>query len=79
MRKSKDMKCEFCNSDTLSRSVRKQHWFKGRLYIVESVHAEVCPECGERYFHATTLDDIDRMIAQDHPVKEVLSVEVLTA
>ena len=73
------MKCEFCNSDTIHRSVRKQHWFKGRLYIVENVDAEVCPECGERYFHATTLDKIDQMIADDHPVKEILSVEVLTA
>ena len=73
------MKCEFCNSDTIRRSVRKQHWFKGRLYIVENVDAEVCPECGERYFHATTLDKIDQMITEDHPVKEILSVEVLTA
>ena len=73
------MKCEFCDSDTTSRWVKKQHWFKGRLYIVEHVEAEVCRECGERYFHATTLDNIDRMIASDHSVKEVLSVEVLTA
>ena len=73
------MKCEFCNGDTVTRSVKNQHWFSGRLYIVENVDAEVCPECGERYFHATTLDRIDGMIAQDHPVKELLSVEVLTA
>ncbi len=73
------MKCEFCNSDTIAKAVRKQHWYKGRLYIVENVEAEVCPECGERYFHATTLDAMDRMIAGEHAVKEVLSVEVLTA
>lgn len=73
------MQCEFCDADTVLRSVKKQHWFKGRLYIIEDVETEVCPECGERYFHATTLDAIDRMIAADHPVKEVLSVEVLTA
>ena len=73
------MKCEFCDSETALRLVKKQHWFKGRLYIVEDVEAEVCTECGERYFHATTLDAIDRMIGADHPVKEVLSVEVLTA
>jgi YgiT-type zinc finger domain-containing protein len=58
--------------------VRKQHWHNGRLYIVENVQAEVCSECGERYYHATTLDAIDRMIEADHPVKECLSVEVLT-
>ena len=73
------MKCESCNSDTLAKKVRKHHWLGGRLYIIENVDAEVCPECGERYFHATTLDKIDQMIASEHPVKEVLSVEVLTA
>ena len=29
------MKCEFCDADTVLRRVRKQHWHKGRLYIVE--------------------------------------------
>jgi YgiT-type zinc finger domain-containing protein len=71
------MKCEYCGAQTIHKKVRKQHWLKGKLYIVENVDAEVCPECGERYFHATTLDKIDNMIAEDHPVKEVLSVEVL--
>ncbi len=72
------MKCEFCNADTSLRKVKKQHWYKGKLYIVENVDAEVCTDCGERYFHATTLDKIDQMVAGDHPVKEVLSVEVLS-
>ncbi len=73
------MKCENCNGDTVSRRVRKQHWHKGRLYIIENVEAEVCPECGERYFHAAVLDKIDALIQGQHQVKEVLSVEVLTA
>jgi len=73
------MKCEFCSGETVSRKVRKQHWLKGRLYIVENVEAQVCPECGERYFHARTLDNIDAIIQGAHEVKEVLSVEVLTA
>ena len=73
------MKCEFCSADTVPKTVKKQHWHKGKLYIVENVDAQVCPECGERYFHATTLDAIDQMIAIDHPVKEILSVEVLMA
>jgi len=73
------MKCEFCNSNTALRKVRKQHWFKGRLYIIQNVEAEVCEECGERYFHASTLDKIDEMISGEHDVREVLSVEVLSA
>jgi YgiT-type zinc finger domain-containing protein len=73
------MKCEFCDGETASRKVRKQHWLNGRLYLVENVDAEVCLECGERYFHARILDKIDAMIQGDHKVKQVLSVEVLTA
>ncbi len=72
------MKCEFCNSETNRKKVRKQHWLKGKLYIVENVDAEVCKECGERYFHASTLDKIDDMIISEHDVKEVLTVEVLS-
>ncbi len=73
------MKCEFCTGETATRRVRKQHWRNGRLYIVDNVEAEVCQDCGERYFHARVLDRIDAMIDGEHEVKEVLSVEVLTA
>ncbi|OGP46793.1 MAG: hypothetical protein A3K30_07020 [Deltaproteobacteria bacterium RBG_13_51_10] len=73
------MKCEFCDSETSKKRVKKQHWLKGKLYIVENVEAEVCRQCGERYFHATTLDRIDKLVSGDHSVKAVLSVEVVSA
>jgi YgiT-type zinc finger domain-containing protein len=73
------MKCERCGSETKLKKVKKERWLKGRLYIVENVEAEVCHECGERYFHAATLDRIDEIIAGDHEVKKVLSVEVISA
>jgi YgiT-type zinc finger domain-containing protein len=71
------MKCEFCGGDTKIRRVKRQHWLNKKLYIVENVEAEVCIECGERYFHAQTLDAIDEMLSADHAVKETLSVEVV--
>jgi len=63
--------------DDLEKKVKRQHWLKGRLYIVEDVEAEVCKECGERYFHATTLDAIDKCLSTEHPVKAHLDVEVV--
>ncbi len=72
------MICEFCSGQTVKRKVRKQHWLEGRLYLVENVEAEVCTECGERYFHATVLDRIDEMLKAEHSVKERLSVEVVS-
>lgn len=72
------MICEFCDGEMLKKRVRRQHWLNGRLYIVENVEAEVCPGCGERYFHATTLDQIDRMLEAEHKVKAEMIVEVVT-
>jgi YgiT-type zinc finger domain-containing protein len=64
------MICEFCDGETFKKKVSRQHWVQDRLYMVENVEAEVCPECGERYFHATTLDQIDRMLEAEHKVKQ---------
>lgn len=52
------MTCEFCGGNTAKKKVKRQHWLRDHRYIVENVEAEVCTECGERYFHATTLDAI---------------------
>jgi YgiT-type zinc finger domain-containing protein len=44
---------------------QEQHWHKGRLYIIDNIEAQVCQECGERYFHAHVLDKIDAIIEGD--------------
>lgn len=72
------MICEFCGGETRKKKVKRQHWLQGKLYLVENVEAEVCKECGERYFHAATLDDIDRYLSDRHEVKEQLNVEVVS-
>ncbi len=71
------MKCDYCAGKTVSRRAKKHHWHKGQLYVVENVPAEVCRECGERYYHAKTLDAIDRLLEGDHQVKKNLNVEVV--
>lgn len=72
------MICEFCGGKTIRKKVKRQHWLQGKLYIVENVDAEVCTECGERYFHATTLDEIDRLLLAEHEVKERIDVEIVS-
>jgi len=71
------MICEFCGGETTTKKVKRQHWLQGKLYIVEDVDAEVCKECGERYFHATTLDAIDRYVSSEHVVRGNLNVEIV--
>ena len=72
------MRCEYCGGETTQKKVRKHHWFRTKLYIVENVDAEICSVCGERYYHARTLDEIDNLLSKQHPVKERLDVEVVT-
>ncbi len=72
------MICEFCGGKTVSKKVSKIHWFQGKLYIVDDVQAEVCRECGERYYHATTLDAIDRLLELGNAVvKQQLQVPII--
>lgn len=71
------MTCEFCGGETEKKKVKRQHWLHKKLYIVENVEAEVCAECGERYFHAKALEKIDRLLQKKHVVKERLNVEVV--
>jgi len=72
------MICEFCEGQTTKKKVKRQHWLHGRLYIIENVEAEVCTECGERYFHAKTLDEIDRILEAEHTIKSEMLVEVVS-
>ena len=72
------MICEFCDTETRKRKVKKQHWLRGELYIVENVESEVCTACGGRYFHATTLDALDRYLLAEHDVKDRIQVEIVS-
>ena len=71
------MKCEFCGGETKLKRVKRQHWLNRQLFIVENVEAQVCTECGERYFHAKTLDAVDDFLSKKHEIKERLNVEVV--
>jgi YgiT-type zinc finger domain-containing protein len=69
--------CEFCSRETVERKVRRMHWYNKHLYIVENVPAQVCKTCGERFYHAQVLDEIDRLRDSDHEVMEKIEVEVV--
>lgn len=71
------MICEFCGGTTHQKHVKRQHWLNKKLYIVENVKAEVCDECGERYFHAKVLDELDEFLTRQHVVKERINVEIV--
>jgi len=67
----------FVEAAQYPKKVKKQHWLKGKLYLLENVTGEVCTNCGERYFHARVLDQIDKILQNEHKVEKCIQVEVV--
>jgi YgiT-type zinc finger domain-containing protein len=56
--------CEYCgaNMKSVERRVTVHRHSRGRHYIFEEVPARVCPRCGERYFAASVVRQMDRQM-----------------
>lgn len=60
--------CEYCNAPLGGHEnlVTVYRHRKGQHFIFEQVPARVCPRCGERYFSAQVVREMDRLMqAQD--------------
>jgi YgiT-type zinc finger domain-containing protein len=56
--------CEYCNAplEDAEKLVTVYRHRKGRHFIFETVPARVCARCGERYFSATVVREMDRLM-----------------
>lgn len=56
--------CEYCNTPLPSdeKLVTVHRHREGQHFIFERVPAQVCPRCGERYFSAQALREMDRLM-----------------
>ena len=57
--------CEYCNVETslVERFVTVHRHRRGQHFIFEHVPARVCPLCGERYFSADVVQEMERLMA----------------
>ena len=56
------MRCDFCGADTARiRHVTRSFGRGERLVVVENIPYVFCPRCGERYFTAATMREIERL------------------
>lgn len=60
--------CEFCDTDVaqVAKKVTVTMQHEGRWYIFEDVHAQVCPNCGHRYFDGPMMLRLEKMM-QNRP------------
>ena len=68
--------CEYCNAplESIEKSVTVYRHRKGRHFIFADVPAQVCQRCGERYFSARVVREMDRLMQQ--PVQAASTVQV---
>ena len=52
-------KCHICGEQMKEEKINQDFWLKGKLIVVESVPAGVCPQCGEKIVKA----DVGRQLA----------------
>jgi len=68
--------CLFCKGLVEARRVEHVHRWKGRLYVMRNVPAEVCTQCGEMFFAPDALKAMDAIVAGRMEPAERLSVPV---
>ena len=52
-------KCHVCGEQMREEKINQDFWIKGKLIVIESIPAGVCPQCGERIVRA----DVGRRVA----------------
>jgi YgiT-type zinc finger domain-containing protein len=79
MSKSKSDSCEFCGRAGVQTKLVTRSYGKGAsLLVIESIPLHSCPHCGEAYFTAATLHEIERIRALRNAVSVVRPVAVAT-
>ena len=64
--------CTFCGGRVQERLVTKACWWGDQLVaIVEDVPASVCDQCGERYYKAYVLKEIEAMLSKKEAFRSV--------
>jgi len=71
--------CEYCNSSIESdeKLVTLYRHRNGKHFIFERVPARVCSRCGERYFSATAVREMDRLMQKKTSRSSMRAVPVI--
>ncbi len=68
--------CEYCSGTLIEKRVTVYHRWKGHLTVVEDVPARVCQQCGERYYAAEVIEEVERLAKERTKPARTLAVPV---
>lgn len=69
--------CYFCKGPITNGRVRVIQERAGQVVIIENVPAQVCEQCGERYYSAAVCKEMERLMDTARDSGTSLSVPVL--
>ena len=73
----KELECEYCAGTIKPKKATVEHWYDGKLVIIRDVPIGVCNKCGERYYEAETLEQLDMIAQESESAQERMSVPVM--
>ena len=71
-----DETCEYCNGKLYPKTVTVHYRHKGKLVLIENVPAQVCRRCGERYYDATTVEQMEAIARRKRTAEKTLLVPI---
>ncbi len=71
--------CEYCNGilPDVEKLVTVYRHRRGQHFIFERVPARVCQKCGERYFSANAVSEMQRQMQKEKQAINLVSVPVI--
>ena len=70
-------KCHFCGGDVSERKITVDYrWGEDLVTIIKNVPAGVCEVCGEQYFKARIVKDMERVASSKKKPKTMLKIPV---
>ena len=63
--------CAVCGGRLRRTTITHEQKRGARIYLIENVPAKVCQACGEVWIAGTTLKEMDRLILEGEPVREI--------
>lgn len=68
-------KCHLCGGEVLERRVTVDYrWGEKLIVVIENVPAGVCQACGEQYFKAEIVKEMERVARSKEKPKKIIEI-----
>ena len=75
-KRQKALPCSFCDGELEDKLVQHPYRWHSKIYVFENVPAQVCRQCGEKYFDAKVVEAMERTVLKKAKPKRTMRVPV---